>query len=74
MKRVKKILWGTKKMPRNDRGKGFERTMKCESRADAGDSEPQSDAEFRLQKLVDGLRIGLAAGLFHDLPDEPAEH
>src|SRR3954466_10259049 len=31
-----------------------------------------SDAELRLQQIVDGLRIGLAAGLLHHLADEPA--
>src|SRR3954452_11546805 len=31
-----------------------------------------SDAELRLQQIVDGLRIGLAAGLLHHLTDEPA--
>src|SRR3954452_900539 len=31
-----------------------------------------SDAELRLQQIVHGLRIGLAAGLLHHLADEPA--
>jgi hypothetical protein len=33
-----------------------------------------SEAELRLQELVDGLRIGFAASLFHDLTDKPVEH
>ncbi len=32
------------------------------------------DAELFLQSIVHGLRVGLAAGRFHDLADEPAEH
>src|SRR6185437_5517 len=31
------------------------------------------DAELRLQEVVDRLRVGLAAGGFHYLADEPAE-
>src|SRR4030095_7130786 len=30
------------------------------------------DAELRFQEIVDGLRVGLAAGLLHHLADEPA--
>ena len=33
-----------------------------------------SEAELCLQELVDGLRIGFAASLFHDLTDKPAKH
>lgn len=67
----KKILWGTKKKPRIDRGEGFRSTMKRESCAAAPDSELQSDAQFGLEELVDGLRIGLSASLLHHLTDEP---
>ena len=31
-----------------------------------------SDAELRLQEIVDRLRIGFAAGRLHHLADEPA--
>jgi hypothetical protein len=33
----------------------------------------RSDAELGLEQVVDGLRIGLAAGRLHDLADEPAD-
>src|SRR5260221_1728669 len=32
----------------------------------------RSDAEFRFQDIVHGLRVGLAAGRLHHLADEPA--
>jgi hypothetical protein len=34
---------------------------------------PRSDAELGLEEIVDRLRVGLAAGRFHHLADEPAD-
>jgi hypothetical protein len=70
----KKILWDAKKKPRIDRGEGFKRTSKRESRTIMPDSKPRLDAEFGLEELVDGLRIGLSASLFHHLTNKPTEH
>src|SRR6185436_470225 len=34
---------------------------------------PPSEPQLLLEQIIDGLRVGLAASRFHDLPDEPAD-
>ena len=47
----------------------------CEAERDAMPRSMKSQIpSLRLQQIVDGLRVGLAAGRLHHLADEPADH
>jgi hypothetical protein len=71
---AKIFLWDSKKKCAKVLRARLCKASKRDSHDSSADSDRRSDAEFGLQKLVNSLRIGLTAGLFHDLSDEPSKH